>query len=214
MDIAELRREYKWATLDETDVDIDPLIQFDHWLQQAIDAQVTEPTAMSLATIALSESGAPMPSSRIVLLKGRDQKGFVFFTNYSSRKGAELLSSPNAAMLFYWAELERQVRIEGRIAKISDVESDSYFASRPLGSKYSAWASPQSAVIESREWLEQLFKQASEQHGESPPRPPHWGGYRLEASSLEFWQGRSSRLHDRIRYRKNDSAWIIERLAP
>jgi pyridoxamine 5'-phosphate oxidase len=214
MNIADLRIDYKKASLSEGDVDANPLLQFDRWLNEAIKAQIPEPTAMSLATVAPDAQGAPRPSSRIVLLKGRDEAGFVFFTNYESRKGREMQADPYASLLFHWVELERQVRIEGVIEKVSGAESDAYFASRPLASRQGAVASPQSAVIESREWLEHRFSETAKQYPGDPPRPDHWGGYRLKPDFIEFWQGRRSRLHDRLRYRRDNENWVIERLAP
>jgi pyridoxamine 5'-phosphate oxidase len=214
MNIADLRIDYKKASLSESDVDANPLLQFDRWLNEAIKAEIPEPTAMSLATVAPDTQGAPRPSSRIVLLKGRDESGFVFFTNYESRKGQEMKADPFASLLFHWVELERQVRIEGVIEKVSGAESDTYFASRPLASRRGAIASPQSAVIESREWLEHRFAEAAKQYPDDPPRPGHWGGYRLKPDLIEFWQGRRSRLHDRLRYRRDGENWVIERLAP
>lgn len=211
MNIADLRREYQHAALDEADVDPDPVHQFERWMAEAIRAQLPEPTAMTLATA--DPSGRP--SARIVLLKGVGADGFVFFTNYESRKGIELESRTEAALLFHWVELERQVRVEGHIGKLTAGESDRYFATRPLGSRLGAWASPQSRVIPDRPWLERAFADAERRYAAAdPPRPPHWGGYRLAPDSIEFWQGRRSRLHDRIRYRHEGGAWRIERLAP
>jgi pyridoxamine 5'-phosphate oxidase len=210
---ADLRREYHRAALTETDVDPDPFRQFDRWLSEAIRAEVPEPTAMTLATA----DAEGRPAARIVLLKGADAHGFVFFTNYDSRKGRELAARPKAALLFHWVELERQVRIEGSVTKVTAAVSDAYFASRPLASRIGAWASPQSRAIPDRAWLESEFTAAQQRlsaNGPDVPRPAHWGGYRLAPAALEFWQGRSSRLHDRICYRSEGAHWRIERLAP
>jgi len=208
--LASLRKDYALKTLEERDVDREPLKQFGVWMVEAIHAQVPEPTAMTLATV--GENGRP--SARIVLLKGVDPRGFVFYTNYESRKGRDLAAHPYAALTFMWKELERQVRIEGTVEKVSPDESDAYFATRPLGSRIGAWASPQSARIENRGWLEKRWAELTAQHGENPPRPPHWGGYRVLPERLEFWQGRLSRLHDRVVYRREGDAWRIERIAP
>ena len=209
-DLAQLRRDYELKTLDESHVDRDPMKQFGVWMVEAIHSQVPEPTAMTLATA--DKKGRP--SGRIVLLKGVDTRGFVFFTNYSSRKGRELADNPQAALTFLWKELERQVRIEGRVEKVSPEESATYYATRPLGARIGAWASPQSEVIKDRGWLESRWDALSREYGESPSLPPHWGGYRVTPEYLEFWQGRRSRLHDRITYTRAGSAWKLARLAP
>lgn len=209
-EVAHLRNEYALKTLDERDVDRDPMKQFGVWMVEAIHAKVPEPTAMTLATV---DAGG-RPSARIVLLKGVDPRGFVFFTNYGSRKGRELAGNPNAAMTFLWKELERQVRIEGRTEKVTQEESHAYFKTRPLGSRIGAWASPQSDVIESRIWLENRWEELGRRHGVDPPLPPHWGGYRLVPDYLEFWQGRQSRLHDRVAYTRANEKWTTARLAP
>jgi pyridoxamine 5'-phosphate oxidase len=210
IDLASIRNDYALKTLDETEVDRDPLKQFGVWMVEAIHSQVPEPTAMHLSTVAANGR----PSGRIVLLKGVDPRGFVFYTNYESRKGRELGVNPAAALTFMWKELERQVRIEGEVEKVTPQESDEYFATRPLGSRIGAWASPQSEPIANRAWLEIRWSEMGTQHGEAPPRPPHWGGYRVKPDYLEFWQGRRSRLHDRIAYRLAQGAWSVARLAP
>jgi pyridoxamine 5'-phosphate oxidase len=212
VNIADIRREYLRAALTEADVDPDPLRQFERWLSEAIRAELPEPTAMTLAT---ADSDG-RPSARIVLLKGASPAGFVFFTNYESRKGDELAVRPDASLLFHWVELERQVRVEGRVAKVAAEESDAYFASRPFLSRVGARASPQSRVIPDRAWLEREFaaQERIAAKDASVPRPAQWGGYRLAPTTMEFWQGRSSRLHDRIRYRREDAQWRVERLAP
>lgn len=211
--LADLRINYSRASLDEADAAPDPFAQFDRWFKEALAAKLPEPNTMTLATVGANGR----PSARIVLIKGVDERGFVFFTNYESRKGHDLAVHPHAALLFYWIELERQVRIEGRIEKTSAEESDRYFASRPLGSRIGAWASDQSTVIDSRATLEAREKAVGERYGDNPPRPPHWGGYRLVPDAIEFWQGRPSRLHDRLLYTRDTAAasgWTISRLSP
>ena len=210
MNIADLRKSYEKAELSESASHADPRVQFEQWLQQAIDGQLPEPNAMTLATV-----GSDLrPSTRIVLIKGLDERGIVWYTNYGSRKGQELSGNPFAALQFHWVELERVVRIEGVVEKVSDAESDAYFASRPLDSRIGAWASPQSQVIDSRTVLVTNAAKYGAQFMLQPPRPPHWGGYRLKPERWEFWQGRPSRLHDRLRYRLDAGQWVRERLAP
>jgi pyridoxamine 5'-phosphate oxidase len=212
MNIADIRKEYKLQTLSETDVAAEPVAQFTQWWDDALKSEITEVNAMTLATA--DKNG--IPAARIVLLKGFDEKGFVFFTNYNSHKSEELIQNPNACLVFFWKELERQVRITGTTEKISTEESIAYFNSRPEGSKIGAWASPQSLVVAGKTWLKETFDYYKERfkHGEIP-KPPHWGGYRVKPFRIEFWQGRPSRMHDRILYTMQDSAhWKTERLAP
>jgi pyridoxamine 5'-phosphate oxidase len=209
--IADLRKSYERAELNESASHADPLSQFDQWLTEAITAQVPEPNAMTLATVASDLR----PSTRVVLIKGFDAQGIVWYTNYASRKGQELAGNPHAALQFHWVELERVVRIEGRVEKVSDEESDEYFHSRPLDSRIGAWASPQSEVISGRSVLVGNAAKFGAKFLLQPPRPPHWGGYRLKPDHWEFWQGRKSRLHDRLRYtQQTDGLWLRERLAP
>jgi pyridoxamine 5'-phosphate oxidase len=209
-DLAALRKSYERAELDESASAEDPLQQFSRWLREAIDARIPEPNAMTVATV--GPDGRP--STRVVLIKGFDERGIVWYTNYGSRKGRELATHPFAALQFHWVELERVVRIEGAVVRTSDEESDAYFHSRPLDSRLGAWASPQSEVIASRGVLVANAAKAAAQHGLKPPRPAHWGGFRLVPDRWEFWQGRKSRLHDRLRYRQQDGRWVRERLAP
>jgi pyridoxamine 5'-phosphate oxidase len=211
MSLANLRKEYSHASLSEEDVDPNPIKQFAKWFDEALNAKIPEPNAMSVATA----TAKGRPSSRILLIKEFNEHGFVWFTNYASRKGQELSENPYAALLFHWVELERQVRIEGRVERISTTDSDAYFQSRPLQSRLGAHASSQSQPIANRQALETQFTQAEKQLGDHPPRPEHWGGYRLIPDSIEFWQGRSSRLHDRILYtRMGDGRWLHQRLQP
>ncbi|MDO8890003.1 MAG: pyridoxamine 5'-phosphate oxidase [Hydrogenophaga sp.] len=211
MNIADLRKSYEKAELSESASNANPLLQFSKWLEEAISSEVPEPNAMTVATV-----GSDLrPSTRVVLIKGYDERGIVWYTNYASRKGQELAGNPFAALQFHWVELERVVRIEGVVEKVSDVESDEYFHSRPLDSRIGAWASPQSQVIEGRTVLVTNAARYGAQFLLQPPRPPHWGGYRLKPERWEFWQGRKSRLHDRLRYTAQaDDGWLRERLAP
>lgn len=213
-DLAALRREYTREALTRDRVAEDPIDQFRTWFDEALNAEVTDPNAMTLATVAPDGT----PAARIVLLKGVDERGFRFFTNYNSRKGTELDQIPHAALVFLWKPLERQVRVEGTVERLPEAESTDYFQSRPRGSQLGAWASPQSQVVESREALEQTLEDVKEEYeGEAPiPRPGHWGGYVVRPTKVEFWQGRANRLHDRLRYRRaeGDGTWQIERLAP
>jgi pyridoxamine 5'-phosphate oxidase len=209
--IADLRRDYSRARLDEASVHPDPLVEFARWFEEALKAESRDPNAMTLATA--SPDGTP--SARIVLLKGFDERGFVFFTDYRSRKGEELEKNPRAALVFYWPELERQVRIAGTVSVTEREESEQYFGSRPRGSRISAWISHQSQVIGSRQQLEAQISQIERRYpGDDVPLPPYWGGFRLRPQSIEFWQGRPNRLHDRIRYTRDSERWRIERLSP
>lgn len=209
--IADIRKEYRQHSLTEQDADANPFRQFDTWWQEALNSEIDEPNAMTLATA----SADGIPSARIVLLKSYDEHGFVFFSNYNSYKGKHMDENPRACLVFFWKELERQVRITGLVEKVSAKESDEYFQSRPEGSRIGAWASPQSAVIASREWLEQQQHQFADKFSaKSIVRPPHWGGYRVKPITIEFWQGRPNRLHDRLQYTLEESGWAIERLAP
>lgn len=210
MKIADLRKSYEKAELSEEASHANPLDQFSQWFQEALNSELPEPNAMTVATV-----GSDLrPSTRVVLIKGFDARGIVWYTNYASRKGQELAGNPWAALQFHWVELERVVRIEGRVEKVADEESDTYFHSRPLDSRIGAWASPQSQVIAGRSVLVANAARYGAQFLLQPPRPPHWGGYRLQPDHWEFWQGRKSRLHDRLRYRLDGQAWVRERLAP
>jgi len=208
--LADMRKNYQQAELLESNAAKHPSQQFTIWLNQALEAEIPEANAMTLATV----SSSLRPSTRVVLIKGYDEQGIVWFTNYNSRKGHELAGNPFAALQFHWVELERVVRIEGRVEKISEAESDTYFHSRPLASRIGAWASPQSQTIASREWLQDELKNYADKFQQEPPRPPHWGGYRLVPDTWEFWQGGGARLHDRLQYSLTNGQWLMQRLAP
>ena len=211
MNLSDLRLSYTRAGLIESAADPDPMRQFSAWFDQALAADLTEPNAMALATA----DAAGNPNVRTVLLKGCDARGFVFFTNYESRKGRELDANPRASLLFYWAALERQVRVAGRVERVDPAESDAYFHGRPRGHQIGAWASRQSEVLDGRDALERNAREAAERFGEEPvPRPPHWGGYRVLPDAVEFWQGRENRLHDRLEYVRTGTGWLMRRLSP
>jgi pyridoxamine 5'-phosphate oxidase len=213
MNVRDLRRDYARQTLLESNIDVNPFLQFRHWFAQAVEAQVIEPNAMTLATITTDGK----PAARIVLLKDFDERGFVFYTNFQSRKGQELAQTPSGALVFWWGELERQVRIEGSVTLVSEAEADAYFQSRPKGSQLGAWVSHQSQVIGERSVLEDRLAALEQEYCDRPiPRPPHWGGYRLAPTYFEFWQGRTNRLHDRLCYRHitTNNIWQVERLSP
>ena len=211
MDLSELRISYTKAGLNEADIFADPTLQFEKWMNEAIAAKLTEPNAMTLCTA----DGGGQPRARMVLLKSFDSRGLVFFTNYESRKSWEIEANPKVSLLFYWADIERQIRISGAAARVSGSESDEYFNSRPVGHQLGAWVSQQSSVIAGREVLEERLASVAERFAPGPvPRPPHWGGFRVVPHTFEFWQGRQNRLHDRLEYVLQDGIWIVRRLAP
>lgn len=210
MKIADLRQEYMRAGLSEAQADADPLRQFERWFEDALRAKLPLANAMTLATV--TPEGAP--SARIVLLKGVEQGAFLFYTNYLSRKGQELAQRASACLVLLWSDLERQVRVDGAVQKVTGADADAYYATRPLGARLSAWASAQSAPVPSRATLEKALTEARERHGDNPARPANWGGYRVVPQEIEFWQGRADRLHDRLRYRRQGDRWAIERLSP
>jgi len=210
MNIADLRQEYMRSGISESDVDRDPMRQFERWFEDAMRANLPLVNAMTLATV----GAGGKPSARVVLLKGVEGGGFVFYTNYASRKARELEAHGTACLVFLWTPLERQVRIDGTIERVSGADSDAYYKSRPLGARHSAWASPQSEAVPSRKVLETAMEETRKRYGDAPPRPPHWGRYRCLPTEVEFWQGRADRLHDRLLYRRHDDSWKIERLAP